>query len=113
MVGASERQPLVCQDCNARFRHPRVALLLSATLPGLGSLSQRRYLWGGALFLGGTGAFMWTLWRLAVQLKAIAAGSNDLKPLLQDAALGIGIVMLSYALDFASVWLRRGSLRRL
>jgi hypothetical protein len=111
-VAASEREPVVCRKCEARYRHPRLALLLSAMLPGLGSLAQRRYVWGAVMLLAGSGAFLWTLWRMAVHLQVIAAGSSDLVPLLQDAALGMGLVMLSYGLDVAVVWLLRNRLQR-
>jgi hypothetical protein len=112
MTGTTERDALQCGGCGARYRHPRLALLLSVTLPGLGSLLQRRRLWGGTVFVVGTGAFVWTVWRLAVQLRTIARGATDLLPLLQDASLGIGVVMLAYALDVAVVWLRRDHLQR-
>jgi hypothetical protein len=112
MTGSTERDPLQCDGCDARYRHPRLALLLSLALPGLGSLHQRRRLWGAAVFALGTGAFVWTVWRLAVQLRSIARGATDLLPMLQDASLGIGVVMLAYAADVAVVWLRRDHLQR-
>lgn len=112
MTGTNERSPLECDGCDARYRHPRLALLLSLALPGLGSLYQRRSLWGGTVFVAGTGAFVWTLWRLVVQLRAIVEGATDLLPLLQDASLGTGVVMLAYALDITVVWLRRDHLQR-
>jgi hypothetical protein len=112
MTGSTERDPLQCDGCDARYRHPRFALLLSLALPGLGSFNQRRRLWGGAVFVVGTGAFVWTVWRLAVQLRTILQGATDLLPLLQDASLGIGVVMLAYAMDVAVVWLWRDHLQR-
>ncbi len=124
MTGGTERDPLQCGGCDARYRHPRLALLLSLALPGLGSLYLRRRLWGGAVLAVGTGAFVWTVWRLAVQLRIIAAApaaslkgiperiGADLQPLLQDASLGIGVVMLAYAVDVAVVWLMRDHLQR-
>ena len=43
---------------------------------------------------------------------ALIRGATDLLPMLQDASLGIGLVMLSYAVDVTVVWLRRDHLQR-
>jgi hypothetical protein len=108
--GATERDPLRCEDCSARYRHPRLALLLSLVLPGLGSLYQRRWLWGGLVLVAGTGAFVWTVWRLAVHLLAAWEGTVRFTAMLGDSALGIALVMLSYGVDVLVVWLLRNRL---
>jgi hypothetical protein len=89
-----------------------LALLLSLALPGLGSIYQRRWLWGSAVLLGGTAAFAWTVWRLAVHLLAAWNDTVNFKAMLWESALGIALVLLSYGVDVLVVWLLRGRLQQ-
>ncbi len=117
--GATERSPLLCVGCGARYRHPRLALLLSLVLPGLGSLYLRRWVWGGIVFLTGTGTFLWAVWRLKVHLTdawgktELQAIQPTIQAMLGDTALGLGLLMLAFGLDVLVVWLLRDRLKRL
>ena len=113
-VAPTEREPLRCDRCGARFRHPRMAMLLSCVLPGLGSIVQRRWLWGMAMLALGTVAFLGTLWRLiSYLLRVLATGQTETLRTLGEFAVGLAIVVLAYVLDLLVLWLRRDHLRRL
>jgi hypothetical protein len=110
-AGSTEREPVRCGGCGAGYRHPRLALLLSLALPGLGSIVQGRRIWGLAVLAFGTGAFLGALWRLVVHLRVALGGAEpDLVRLLADAGIGIALVVAAYLADLLVVWLRRDRL---
>jgi len=109
--GPTERDAVVCEACAARYRHPRMALILSMALPGLGSIYLRRYVRGFAALGFGSSAFLGTLARMATYL--LAAYRGEPQPVLAfaaDAAIGIGLVTATYAFDLLAVWRDRGRL---
>jgi len=88
-----------------------MAVLLSLALPGLGSIYQRHVVWGSALLGLGTALFLGSLDRILMRLRAALAGEIvDLGGLLLEAAAGIGLILVTYAVDLAAVWSRRGRL---
>jgi len=105
---------LRCDKCGARFRHPRMAMLLSCVLPGLGSIVQGRWLWGMAMLALGTAAFLGTIWRLITYLmRVLATGRTATLQTLAEFAAGLALVILAYLLDLLVIWLRRDHLQRL
>ena len=111
--GPTEREPLRCDDCGVRYRHPRMALLLSLVLPGLGSIYLGHRLWGAAILVAGTAAFLGALGRLAVHFTRVLGGAApDLRGMIAESAIGVGAVLLSYGLDLLRIWLRRDRLVR-
>ena len=109
--GITEREPVRCADCGRRYRNPRLALLLSLALPGLGSLYLGRRIWGGAVLLSGTAAFGWTVFRMYVHIhRAWVSSLADIGAIVADSTLGVVLVLLSYSVDVLVLWLRRGSL---
>jgi len=103
--GATERDPVACERCAARYRHPRMALILSMVLPGLGSIYLRRYVRGYALLGFGTAAFLGTLARMAMYLlAAYRGGPQPVLAFAADAAIGIGLVVVAYGVDLLVVW---------
>jgi len=110
-AGPTERDGLVCERCAARYRHPRMALILSMVLPGLGSIYLRRTLRGVAALGFGSAAFLGTLARMATYLLAAYRGEpQSIAVFVRDAAIGNGLVIAAYAFDLALVWRDRGRL---
>ena len=111
--GRTEREAVRCGGCGVRFRHPRMAVLLSLALPGLGSIHQRHRLFGAAVMGFGSAAFGGTVWRIFQHLRQVLVeGVADVAGILVDSAIGTGLVILAYLLDLLVVWVRRGRLVR-
>ena len=109
--GPNERVPIRCEACGTRYRHPRLPMLLSLALPGLGSIVEGRRLWGVAVFAFGTGAFLGAAWKIFRHLRVVlAGGSADLEGLVLDAGVGTVLVVIAYCLDLLVIWLRRDHL---
>jgi hypothetical protein len=109
--GQTEREPVRCLACGARYRNPRLAILLSLALPGLGSIRQRHPIWGTTILVLGTGAFLWTVWRIFEHVRTVMSTDRpQLLRLLLEAGLGTGLVILTYLVDLLVVWLRRNRL---
>ncbi len=111
--GRTEREPVRCGACGARFRHPRMAVLLSLALPGLGSIHQRHRFFGAAVMGFGSAAFGATVWRIFHHLRRVLVEDvADVAGILVDSAIGTGLVVLAYLVDLLVVWARRGRLVR-
>lgn len=109
--GVTEREPVRCRACGARYRHPRLAILLSLALPGLGSIRQRHRIWGTTILVLGSGAFLWTVWRIFDHVRRVMSTDHpQLLRLLVEAGTGTGLVILAYLVDLLVVWLRRNQL---
>ena len=112
-VGPTERQPLQCESCDARFQNPRLAFLLSLVLPGLGSIYQRRLMWGVPVLLAGTGAFGWAVWRIGIRMLHVWESNEiDLAGLIHDATVGVLLVVLAFVADLLVIWVLRDHLVR-
>ena len=112
--GEVESRGLRCEGCGARYRHPRMAMLLALALPGWGSIHQKRRFTGIVILAFGSAAFAWTVWRMWFHVRHALlqedAGLAGVRALMHDVALGIGLVIASYLIDLLLVWVRRNRL---